>query len=52
MISEKNLIEAIREAIFEEMARDDTVFILGEDVGVRGGVFLATDGLLQEYGDE
>ncbi|MFL2762014.1 MAG: alpha-ketoacid dehydrogenase subunit beta [Dehalococcoidia bacterium] len=51
-MSEKNLIEAIREAIFEEMARDDTVFILGEDVGVRGGVFLATDGLLQEYGDE
>ena len=34
------------------MARDDSVFILGEDVGVRGGVFLATDGLLEKYGDE
>lgn len=34
------------------MARDESVFILGEDVGIRGGVFLATDGLLQEYGDE
>ncbi|GIT16594.1 MAG: hypothetical protein CM1200mP38_2510 [Dehalococcoidia bacterium] len=34
------------------MARDDSVFVLGEDVGVRGGVFLATDGLLEKYGDE
>ena len=35
----------------EEMARDDRVFVLGEDVGIRGGVFLATDGLLEEFGE-
>ena len=36
----------------EEMARDERVFVMGEDVGVRGGVFLATDGLLQEFGED
>ena len=36
----------------EEMARDERVFVLGEDIGVRGGVFLATDGLLEEFGEE
>src|SRR5216684_2843523 len=34
----------------EEMARDQSVFIMGEDVGNRGGVFLATDGLFKKYG--
>lgn len=47
----KFMIEAIREAIREEMRRDPNVFILGEDIGKRGGVFLATDGLLQEFGE-
>ena len=47
----KTVIEAIRETIDEEMARDPSVFILGEDVGRRGGVFLATDGLYDKYGD-
>ena len=37
--------EAIREALREEMRRDETVIVLGEDVGRKGGVFLATDGL-------
>ena len=46
----KTLIEAIRDAIDVEMARDPRVFVLGEDVGVKGGVFLATDGLYQKYG--
>ena len=41
-----NVLEAVREAMREEMARDERVFVMGEDVGVRGGVFLATDGLL------
>ena len=36
----------------EEMARDERVFVMGEDVGVRGGVFLATDGLLEEFGED
>lgn len=46
----KTLIEAIRDAIDIEMARDPRVFVLGEDVGVKGGVFLATDGLYKKYG--
>ena len=48
----KSLIEAIREAMREEMARDSTVFIMGEDVGKRGGVFLASQGFLEEFGEE
>jgi 2-oxoisovalerate dehydrogenase E1 component beta subunit len=41
---EMTLIAALREAMDEEMARDESVFIVGEDVGVRGGVFRATQG--------
>jgi 2-oxoisovalerate dehydrogenase E1 component beta subunit len=48
----KTYIEAIREAMDEEMARDESVFVMGEDVGQRGGVFLATDGLYKKYGEE
>ena len=44
------LIEAVRDAIREEMQRDSKVFVLGEDVGQRGGVFLATQGLIDEFG--
>lgn len=46
------LIDAIREAMDEEMARDPRVFITGEDVGPRGGVFRATMGLHAKYGGE
>ena len=35
----------------EEMARDERVFVMGEDIAARGGVFLATDGLLEEFGE-
>ena len=45
-----SVIEAVREALREEMRRDPSVFILGEDVGQRGGVFLATQGFLEEFG--
>jgi 2-oxoisovalerate dehydrogenase E1 component beta subunit len=48
----KSVVEAIREAMFEEMARDTRVFLMGEDVGRRGGVFLATQGFYQEFGEE
>ncbi len=48
----KNVLEAVREAMREEMTRDPSVFILGEDVGKRGGVFLATQGFLEEFGEE
>ena len=47
---ELTLIEAVRQAMDEEMARDETVFITGEDVGPRGGVFRATVGLYDKYG--
>ena len=47
----KSLIEAVREAMQEEMARDSTVFIMGEDVGKRGGVFLASQGFVEEFGE-
>ena len=51
-MAEKTLIEAIREAMDEELARDPTTFITGEDVGPRGGVFRATMGLYAKYGDK
>lgn len=44
-------LEAIREAIDEEMARDANVFLMGEDIGAYGGAFKVTDGLLAKYGD-
>lgn len=47
---EITLIEAIRQAMDEELARDERVFIVGEDVGKRGGVFRATQGLYEKYG--
>ena len=46
------LIEAVREALREEMERDDRVVVLGEDVGPLGGVFRATDGLLAQFGPD
>jgi 2-oxoisovalerate dehydrogenase E1 component beta subunit len=47
----KTVIEAIREAMWEEMRQDNRVFVMGEDVGRRGGVFLATQGFLEEFGE-
>ncbi|MEY4006326.1 MAG: hypothetical protein RLZZ221_2422, partial [Verrucomicrobiota bacterium] len=44
-------LEAIREAIDEEMARDPEVFLLGEDIGAYGGAFKVTDGMLAKYGE-
>ena len=46
------VLEAVREAIHEEMARDERVFVMGEDIGARGGVFLATEGLMDRFGEE
>lgn len=45
-------IEAIRSTLQAEMRRDETIIVLGEDVGKKGGVFLATDGLFDEFGGE
>jgi 2-oxoisovalerate dehydrogenase E1 component beta subunit len=45
-------IDAVTQAIREEMQRDKRVFVVGEDVGVRGGVFRATTGLIEEFGEQ
>src|SRR4051812_14321666 len=45
-------IDAVTLAIREEMHRDSKVFILGEDVGKKGGVFKATHGLYEEFGEQ
>jgi len=45
-------IEAITEAMAEEMERDERVFLIGEDIGLYGGVFKATKGLQQRFGAE
>jgi len=47
----KTLIEGVREALTEEMERDDRVWVLGEDVGKKGGVFLATEGIYSRFGE-
>ena len=44
-------IDAIRLAMKEEMERDESVFVLGEDVGVKGGVFTTTKGLMDQFGE-
>ena len=49
-MAEMTLIEALRQAMEEELARDDRVFLVGEDVGRRGGVFRATQGLYEKFG--
>ena len=46
----KNLLEAVRETLHDSMAADDRVFIMGEDVGARGNVFLITAGFQEEFG--
>jgi 2-oxoisovalerate dehydrogenase E1 component beta subunit len=51
MPKELTYLEAIREALIEEMRRDPKVFVLGEDVGEYGGAFGVTQGLYEEFGD-
>src|ERR671915_2273453 len=51
-MAELNILEAIRGAMDEEMERDDRVMVLGEDVGRKGGVFGATEGLWAKYGEK
>ena len=48
----RTFIDAIRETLADEMRRDESIIVLGEDVGKKGGVFLATDGLWAEFGDD
>lgn len=50
-MSELSYKDALKSAMREEMQRDDRVFLLGEDIGVYGGAFGVTDGLLREFGE-
>jgi 2-oxoisovalerate dehydrogenase E1 component beta subunit len=52
MMKTTTYIEAITEAMAEEMARDEKVFLLGEDIGLYGGVFKATKGLMDRFGSD
>ncbi len=45
-------LEAIREAMTQEMERDDTVFMIGEDIGVYGGAFQVSNGMLEKFGPD
>jgi 2-oxoisovalerate dehydrogenase E1 component beta subunit len=51
-MAETTYIEAIRQGIWEEMERDENVFVLGEDVGVYGGAFKLTKGMLDHFGPQ
>src|ERR1700690_2203556 len=46
------MVDAIRQAMFEEMERDPTVVAVGEDIGVYGGAFKVTEGLLAKFGPD
>ena len=51
-MTEITYLEAIRQALIEEMERDPNVFLLGEDIGAYGGAFKVTDGLLAKFGEQ
>jgi 2-oxoisovalerate dehydrogenase E1 component beta subunit len=51
-VSEITLVEAVTQALAHELAADDSVVLLGEDIGINGGVFRATAGLQQRFGAE
>ncbi len=50
-MSEVTFLEAIRQGLWEEMERDERVFLLGEDIGVYGGAFKVTQGFFQRFGE-
>ena len=52
MMPSITLLEAIRQGLWEEMERDDRVFLLGEDIGVYGGAFKVTEGFTDRFGEE
>ena len=51
-MAKMTMIQALNLALRQEMEKDDSVIVLGEDVGVDGGVFRATDGLITQFGEE
>ncbi|MGA7878487.1 MAG: alpha-ketoacid dehydrogenase subunit beta, partial [Desulfoferrobacter sp.] len=50
-MAKMNMVQAINLALHQEMEKDDSVVVLGEDVGIDGGVFRVTDGLLDKFGE-
>lgn len=50
-MTEKNVVTAIHDTLHEEMAADERLVVLGEDVGARGGVFRVTQGFMEEFGE-
>lgn len=51
-MAKMNMVQAINHALKQEMEKDDSVIVLGEDVGPDGGVFRVTDGLIDRFGEE
>ena len=51
-MTEKNVVTAIRDALHDEMADDERIVLLGEDVGARGGVFRISEGWMDEFGEQ
>ena len=51
-MTEKNLLEAVRDALHDEMVEDERIVLLGEHLGARGGVFRLSDGWLDEFGGQ
>ena len=50
-MAEMRMRDALREALREEMLRDETIFLMGEDIGLYGGSYAVTKGLLEEFGE-
>jgi pyruvate dehydrogenase E1 component beta subunit len=51
-MAKMTMVQALNHALHQQMRKDDSVVVLGEDVGVDGGVFRVTDGLIDEFGKE
>ena len=51
-MAKMTMVQALNHALHQQMSKDDSVVVLGEDVGVDGGVFRVTDGLIEEFGEE
>jgi len=51
-MTEMNMVQALNQALHQEMKKDKKVLVLGEDVGIDGGVFRVTDGLIKKFGEE
>jgi pyruvate dehydrogenase E1 component beta subunit len=51
-LTEMTLVQAVTDALRSKLSEDETTLVLGEDVGKNGGVFRATDGLQEEFGED